>query len=160
MWQYAPNGGTVPEDLAAVRTFFARYDHLLGFDPKRELPNAVAIRRMTDQAHQTYQATRYGDVIGLLPPLLTSAESLNRSTSGRSRRDLALTYVSAYGVVAGLLTKLGVSDLATVAADRSSSAAVDADSAVPAHGWRGHHARTRRNVPNRNHGSSSTLICR
>src|SRR5215472_16148970 len=29
-WQYAPNGGTVPDDLAVVRRLLARYDHLLG----------------------------------------------------------------------------------------------------------------------------------
>src|SRR5918993_1421896 len=32
-WQFAPNGGTTPADLDAVRRYFSRYDHLLGAEP-------------------------------------------------------------------------------------------------------------------------------
>src|SRR3954453_9325458 len=31
-WQYAPNGGSTPADLSEVRSYFARYDNLLGED--------------------------------------------------------------------------------------------------------------------------------
>jgi hypothetical protein len=65
-----------------------------------------------------------------LPQLLTAADSLHQSNVGGDRRELSLAYVSAYVIAAKLSTKLGASDLSMVAAHRSSTAAVDGDSAV------------------------------
>jgi transcriptional regulator with XRE-family HTH domain len=130
-WQYAPNGGTMPDDLAEVRRLLVRYDHLLGVEPTPATAALPELRAQVAVAHQTYQAARYEDVIRLLPPLLTAAESLRRSPApAGDRRELLLGYVSAYVVAAKLLTKLGVADLSVLAADRSSTVAVDADSTV------------------------------
>ena len=126
-WQYAPNGGNVPGNLDEVRRFFARYDHLLGVEP----PAGVTLedlRSRVAQAHRTYQAARYEEVIVQLPELLTVAEGLHRTVTGDDRREVVLSYVSAYVVVAKLLTKLGVGDIALVASDRSATAAVAAES--------------------------------
>jgi hypothetical protein len=67
-------------------------------------------------------------VILQLPRLLTAAEGLQRAVRAADRREMLLSYVSAYVVAAKLLTKLGVGDLALLASDRCATAAVDADS--------------------------------
>jgi transcriptional regulator with XRE-family HTH domain len=127
-WQYAPNGATVPDDLTALRRVLARYDHLLGETPASETLSLSELRADVATAHQTYQAARYEQVIGLLPPLLMAAEGLRHSGPPADRRELLLGYVSAYVVAAKLLTKLGSADLAMLAADRSATVATDADS--------------------------------
>ena len=47
-----------------------------------------------------------------------------------AQRDLALDYVSAYVVAAKLLTKVGATDLAIIAADRAATKAIEADSMI------------------------------
>jgi hypothetical protein len=48
--------------------------------------------------------------------------------AAEDRRESLTTYVSAYVAAAKLLTKMGITDLATVAADRAATIAVEADS--------------------------------
>ncbi len=129
-WQYAPNGGTVPNDLAVLRTLFTRYDHLLGVEPPETPVSLSELRGLVATAHCTYQAARYEEVIRQLPAVLTAAETRFRLGPPSERRELLLSYVSAYVVAAKLLTKLGAADLSMLAADRSSMAAVNADSAT------------------------------
>ncbi len=128
-WQYAPNGAKVPDDLAVVRRVLTQYDHLLGVELVAGL-TLPELRAQVAVAHKTYQAARYEEVIGLLPPLLTAAEVLRHTPSPGDRRELLLGYVSAHVVAAKLLTKLGAADLSMLAADRCSTVAIDADSAV------------------------------
>ena len=63
----------------------------------------------------------------LLPTLLATADAV-RDDTAQDRRETLLTYVFAYVTAAKLLTKLGASDLAMVAADRSATAALEAGS--------------------------------
>jgi transcriptional regulator with XRE-family HTH domain len=126
-WQYAPNGGGVVESLDGVRRFFSQYDHLLGIEPPEPIP-LDDLRDRVAAAHATYQAARYDDVIDELPDLLAAVEGLHRTVDGADRREMLHGYTSAYVVAAKLLTKLGVADLAMLAADRCATAAVDADS--------------------------------
>jgi transcriptional regulator with XRE-family HTH domain len=126
-WQYAPNGGTTPVDLDAVRQYFARYDHLLGVEPDQHL-DVPGLRASAADAHARYQAANYESVIAGLPALLHSADALARSTNGSDRRELLLAYVSVYVVAAKLLTKMGAGDLAMLASDRSATAAIEAES--------------------------------
>lgn len=126
-WQLAPNGGVVAQGLDVVRQVMTRYDHLLGVDapglpPLQELSVQVA------RLHQDYQAARYETVIRQLPDLITVIDGIPRMAAADERRDALCTYVSAYVGAAKLLTKLGVTDLAVVAADRAATIAVEADS--------------------------------
>ncbi|MGH3813913.1 MAG: helix-turn-helix domain-containing protein [Pseudonocardiaceae bacterium] len=110
-----------------VRQVMTRYDHLLGVDapglpPLQELSVQVA------RLHQDYQAARYETVIRQLPDLITLIDGIPRMAAADERRDALCTYVSAYVGAAKLLTKLGVTDLAVVAADRAATIAVEADS--------------------------------
>jgi transcriptional regulator with XRE-family HTH domain len=125
-WQHAPDGGWV-ESLDGVRRFFSQYNHLLGVDP----PEPISLEDLRDRvaaAHSMYQTARYDEVIDEIPDLLAAVEGLRRTVDGVERREMLLCYTSAYVVAAKLLTKLGVADLAMLAADRCVTAAVDADS--------------------------------
>jgi hypothetical protein len=126
-WQLAPNGGAVAQGLDAVRQVMTRYDHLLGTDvapipPLPELGTQVA------RLHRDYQAARYETVVRELPDLMALIDGVPRIATTDQRREALCTYVSAYVGAAKLLTKLGVSDLAVVAADRAATIAVEADS--------------------------------
>ncbi|MEV6299823.1 helix-turn-helix transcriptional regulator [Actinoplanes sp. NPDC051861] len=125
-WQYAPNGGSVPDSLSEVRQFLSRYDSLLGVAPDR--PTTVPeLDLAVTAAHEAYQAARYEDVIAGLPALLSQADSLHR-TAFDGRRDVLIGYSAAYALAAKLLTKVGAGDLSILAADRCATAAVEADS--------------------------------
>jgi transcriptional regulator with XRE-family HTH domain len=126
-WQLAPNGAAVAQGLDAVRQVMTRYDHLLGTDvlpipPLSELGTQVA------RLHRDYQAARYETVVRELPDLLALIDGVPRIAATEKRREALCTYVSAYIGAAKLLTKLGVTDLAVVAADRAATIAVEADS--------------------------------
>jgi transcriptional regulator with XRE-family HTH domain len=127
-WQYAPNGGlSTSADLDDVRRYLARYDHLFGahLEPSMGLPG---LRSFTADAHRTYQAAEYESLVGRLPELLRAADSFHAVATELNRREILLSYVSAYVVAAKLLTKMGASDLALLAADRCATAALEADS--------------------------------
>jgi transcriptional regulator with XRE-family HTH domain len=126
-WQLAPNGPAVAQGLDSVREVMTRYDHLLGADapvmpPLPELGAQVAV------LHQDYQAARYETVVQQLPDLITLVDGVPRIAADGDRRGALCAYVSAYVGAAKLLTKLGVTDLAVVAADRAATVAVEADS--------------------------------
>ena len=125
-WQYAPNGDPAVDGLDEVRRFFTRYDHLLGVEPPPAVP-LKELRSSIASAHRTYQAARYQEVISDLPDVLGAIESVHRQASD-DRREVLLGYVSAYVVAAKLLTKVGATDLAMLAADRAATGATEVDS--------------------------------
>lgn len=126
-WQYAPNGGPTAEGLDDIRRVFTSYSYLLG-SATPELPPTPELLSRVDRLHVDYQAARYHDVIDGLPALLTLIDAVPRASGGR-RPELLRVYVSAYVVAAKLLTKLGVIDLAAVAADRAATVAAETGSA-------------------------------
>jgi transcriptional regulator with XRE-family HTH domain len=121
-WQLAPNGGGVAQGLDAVRQVMTRYAHLLSADPP-ELPPLPELRAQVAVLHRDYQAARYESVMRQLPDVMILIDGLPRMPV--ENRPEALT---AYVAAAKLLTKLGITDLATVAADRAATIAVEADS--------------------------------
>jgi transcriptional regulator with XRE-family HTH domain len=125
-WQYAPNGGPTADGLDEIRQVFTSYSRLLG-GAAPELPPAAELMARVDTTHGHYQAARYQDVIGLLPDLLSTVDAIPRVT-GADRPELLRVYVSAYIAAAKLLTKLGVTDLAAVAADRAATVATETES--------------------------------
>lgn len=125
-WELAPNGSPTTRGVDETREFFARHSHLLG-----DLPDQVdlpALRTQVAQTHRDYQAARYETVSRTLVSMLTTAEAAYRHAG--TERESILGYVSAYVAAAKLLTKVGANDLATLAADRASAAAINADSAI------------------------------
>ena len=126
-WELAPNGGSIADGLSEIRQVFTRYDHLLGIEPPQS-PSLPELRAQIANAHRVYQAAKYGEAINLLPDLLLNVEELPRRAGNGARLESLLSYVSAYVVAAKLATKLGVADLATLAADRAANIAVESES--------------------------------
>jgi transcriptional regulator with XRE-family HTH domain len=125
-WQYAPNGSELAGGLTEVRRALTSYTALRGQAPVGPAELDELRARVAD-THRLYQAARYGDVIAVLPGVLSAVESFPGRRNGL-RRESLLAYVSAYVVAAKLVTKLGAGDLAILAADRAANAAVDAQS--------------------------------
>lgn len=128
-WQYAPNGDPGVAGLEEVRGFFTRYDDLLDHDPPTSF-DLVALRSTIARTHRTYQAAKYQDVIGQLAPMLSGVDRAMRADGAVHDEELALGYVSAYVVAAKLLTKVGATDVAMLAADRAANKAMDAGSTM------------------------------
>jgi transcriptional regulator with XRE-family HTH domain len=126
-WQLAPNGPAVAQGLDAVRQVMTRYDHLLGVQAPL-LPPLPELRAQVAALHSDYQAARYETVVRQLPDLIALVDGVPRVAANGERQGALCTYVSAYVGAAKLLTKLGVTDLAVVAADRAATVAVEADS--------------------------------
>lgn len=128
-WQYAPNGDPGVDGLEEVRGYFTRYDDLLGAAAAVPL-DLSALRSTVARAHRTYQAANYQDVIGQISPMLSDVDRAVRADGAEQDRELMLGYVSAYVVTAKLLTKVGATDLAMLAADRAANKAMEADSLI------------------------------
>jgi transcriptional regulator with XRE-family HTH domain len=127
-WQFAPNGSVMTDALGTVRKAFTRYEHLLGQDAAPTTSLHV-LRQELAATHAQYQSARYSEVIEALPFLLDEAERHRSALVGSpDHREAALAYVSAYVLGAKLVTKLGVTDLAMLAADRAANEAVAAES--------------------------------
>lgn len=128
-WQYAPDGDPAVDGLDQVRGFFTRYDDLLDVSSSAPI-DLDALRADVAATHRCYQAAQYQAVIGRLPPMLTAVDHAARATDASGSNEIVLGYVSAYVVAAKLLTKVGATDLAMVAADRAANKALDVDSKV------------------------------
>jgi transcriptional regulator with XRE-family HTH domain len=125
--QQAPQDTTTPADLRAVRRHFARYDHLARED-KGSAATAASLGSAAAKMHTDYQAAKYRLVITRLPSLLASADSIRPLRGREDRADALAGHLAAYLVAAKLLTKMGVEDLALIAADRCATAAQELDS--------------------------------
>jgi hypothetical protein len=64
--------------LEEVQTFFTRYDDLLASE-QWEPTDLDVLRSSIAEAHRTYQAARYQEVIGWLPVILAEADHAVRS---------------------------------------------------------------------------------
>ena len=125
-WEVAPNGGSDVDALADVRAYFSRYDRLMVGEVDA-LPDDELRQRAVD-GHRLYQAAEYRRLAHELPGLMQDADSVWRPGCGPSTVEATLNYVAVFVVAAKLLTKLGASDLAMVAADRAATGAMCADS--------------------------------
>ena len=128
-WMYAPNGGSAPDELADVRAFFTSYEDLLVGAPSEQVA-LPSIRADIALAHRTYQAARYDEAVGMMPSLLRSVEVAHRGVPLQEQGEATIGYVSAYVAAAKLLTKVGATDLAMLAADRAATKAIESDSDV------------------------------
>jgi transcriptional regulator with XRE-family HTH domain len=127
-WRLAPNGSPTADGLEEVRGFFTRHDDLLG--TTEEPVDLVDLRTRIARTHRNYQAARYDTVVRDVAPMLAGVNSAYRQAIGSRDTELALGYVSAYVVAAKLMTKLGATDLAMLAADRAANTALETDSGV------------------------------
>lgn len=128
-WSADSGHSTVP----ALRTALMDYRQitpLLGSTPTAPPPDLEVLACDMGQVWDAYQDSRYGYVTSRLPALLAKAQSAGRAYTGEGRERakslLALTHQAA----AMILTKLGETDLAWIAADRGLVAAQDSGNPV------------------------------
>lgn len=120
-WTSDTGRATVP----TLRTALMDYRQFAGFGADEgPPPDLVVLRGDVTTLWDAYQQSRYGFVVSQLPKTLTRAHDADRAYSGTDQASeakslLALTYQSA----AMILTKLGETDLAWMAADRGLTAA-------------------------------------
>lgn len=122
----APNGGSTPTDLGAVRTALEAYPGL-GITDVQVGPGSE-LAQLTAEVHQYYQAAEYGRAAHLLPRLLTATDAFVEESSPAGRRRALATQSEVYVAAAKLVTKVGDGQLAWIAADRAVTAALRAES--------------------------------
>lgn len=110
--------------LDAVRSQLAGYGHLWG-DHRTTCP--PELRDAAVAANRAYQAAEYGRAATMLPEMLRAADAYD-GFGGRYGRETQFARCMAYAVSAKLLTKLGEAQLAWLAADRATHAAMALDS--------------------------------
>ncbi|MBQ1075069.1 helix-turn-helix transcriptional regulator [Micromonospora sp. C31] len=108
--------------VARVRAALARY-HV---EASPRPPDVAKVRARLDHAEQSYRHARYPILLGLLPGLLDAAREARVARPGRVADELL---VSAYGLVALVLVKVGQGELAWLAADRGMTVALARDEA-------------------------------
>ncbi|WP_018682301.1 helix-turn-helix domain-containing protein [Actinokineospora enzanensis] len=91
--------------------------------------SSVDVERLSQSAEQAWDhahGSRYEDLSELLDTLIPELEHATRKTSGAVRRRLSVAKAKVYQSAAAVLSKLGETGAAWVAADRAISAAADA----------------------------------
>lgn len=123
----ASNGSPQVKAIDAVRSQLSEYGHLFA-EPAAPWP-LPQLRNAAVQVNQAYQAARYARAAAMLPDILRAADALKASAK-RPSREVHLAQCMAYVVSAKLLTKVGEAQLAWLAADRATQAAVAAESSA------------------------------
>jgi hypothetical protein len=92
-----------------------------------EAPDLSTLRSEVQRAWQLVHGSRYTDLGVLLPGLIPRAELTARQTAGEERKAAFSLLAVLYQATAAMMAKLGETDMAWVAADRSVVAAERAD---------------------------------
>jgi len=128
-WTADVSGSTVP----ALREALMDYRHMSPFlaKPSEEPPPDLAILRSeVGSAWSAYQDSRYARATRLVPKVLSEAQrAVHHYTGDDKLRALALLAM-AYQGAAMVLTKIGETDLAWIAADRGLAAAQESGDLV------------------------------
>lgn len=121
----------VPEVRAALMDYRQLSPLLLAIRREGKPPTLEALRRDVADVMTLYQQSRYGQMLRRLPELLTQAQLAPREYTGDDRMEAERTLALASQSAAMILTKLGETDLAWMAAQRGLAAAEQSeDSAV------------------------------
>ncbi len=128
-WSADSGRSTVP----ALRNALMNYRQitpLLGGASTIPPPALDALARDVGQVWGAYQDSRYGYVTSRLPLLLAEAQSADRAHTGEGRERAKSLLAMTHQAAAMILTKLGETDLAWIAADRGLVAAQDSGNPV------------------------------
>ena len=128
----APNGGIEFRAIPALRAALTDYEVIpaafgvaIGDGPVRDLPS---LQRNVDQANRLYQAAHYEEAGLLLSRLIGDAQRAARELTGADRRGAFGVLAETYHVTAKTLSKVGETELAWIAANRSLPAVEQAES--------------------------------
>ncbi|WP_425566194.1 helix-turn-helix domain-containing protein [Sporichthya brevicatena] len=119
--EWSPESGqsTVP----ALRAALMDYRQLMAFAPVGPPPALPALRDDVEAVLDAYQASRYGFVVAQLPRILGGARLADANPGAGEADQAAALLALVYQATAMILTKLGETDLAWMAADRGLTAA-------------------------------------
>jgi len=127
----APNGGIEFRAIPALRAALTDYELIpatfgvaTGDGPTRDLPS---LRRNVDQANRLYQAAHYEEAGLLCSRLIGEAQRATRELTGDDRRGAFGVLAETYHITAKTLTKVGETELAWIAAERSLPSAQSAE---------------------------------
>jgi transcriptional regulator with XRE-family HTH domain len=123
----APNGGIEFRGISALRAALTDYEVIpatfgiaMGDGPVRDLPS---LQRNVGQANRLYQAAHYEEAGLLCSRLIGEAQRAARELTGDDRRGAFGVLAETYHITAKTLTKVGETELAWIAAERSLPAA-------------------------------------
>lgn len=127
----APNGGIEFRAIPALRAALTDYELIpatfgvaTGDGPTRDLPS---LRRNVDQANRLYQAAHYEEAGLLCSRLIGEVQRVAHELTGNDRRGAFGVLAETYHITAKTLTKVGETELAWIAAERSLPAAQSAE---------------------------------
>jgi tetratricopeptide (TPR) repeat protein len=128
----APNGGAEYRAIPALRAALTDYEVIPATfgtvmrdaGPVRELPS---LQRNADQANRLYQAAHYEEAGLLCSRLIGDAQRAARELTDDARRAAFGVLAQTYHITAKTLTKVGETELAWIAAERSLPAVERAD---------------------------------
>ena len=93
-------------------------------------PDLGALQRAVGEVFDAYQASRYAYVAGRAPLVLADALRASRSAAADDRNRANALLALAYQTAVSVLTKLGETDLAWIAAERGLNAAQQTDNPI------------------------------
>lgn len=111
--------------VPTLRAALMDYRRIAGFgDADGPLPDLALLRQDVTAIWDAYQQSRYGFMVSQLPRVLDRAHAADRGYAGTDQAAGARALLAlAYQAAAMILTKLGETDLAWMAADRGLAAA-------------------------------------
>lgn len=128
-WSADSGRSTVPALRNALMDY-RQITPLLGGAQPAPPPELDALARNVGQVWDAYQDSRYGYVTSRLPSLLAEAQSAGRAYLGEGRERATSLLAMTHQAAAMILTKLGETDLAWIAADRGLVMAQDSGNPV------------------------------
>jgi transcriptional regulator with XRE-family HTH domain len=112
-----PNGAPELDRLAAIRTSLLNARLV-----DRVAPDEVdvpALREAAREVYALYQAAKYREAAALVPLLIRHGEQAVLATTGDEQRDAGLALSEIYSATAAILSRVGETELASLAADRA-----------------------------------------
>src|SRR6266545_1504308 len=128
---WSADGGR--ETVPAVRAALMNYRDIvavLGPGPAGEPPDLDQFSLEVASVWDAYQDSRYGFVTARLPALLTAARAADRAYDGRAGERAKTLLATSYQAAAMILSKLGETDLAWMAAERGLNAAQESGNVI------------------------------
>ena len=118
---------TAHDALEQLRTTLADYSHLAGRASAEEAIDLDVLKAQIGDVWSAYQDSRYARATRLLPPVIEAARNAVNGYTDEDEATAQGLLTMAYQGAAMVLTKVGESDLAWLAADRGLSAANHSD---------------------------------
>ena len=129
-WTADSRTQTVPALRAVLMDYSQLSPLLANADRQREPPPLDQLARQVDDIFDAYQHSRFGYVTAHAPGLLQDTVAAARTADGDAAVRVHELQALSYQAAASVLTKLGETDLAWIAAERGLAAAQRTDSRV------------------------------